>query len=334
MKKIVSLVRSFRSYLAATQNEAVNWPVIVLPWPFSPKPWDCQQVEWDQDIIDALRALNRLNTLPLPFERCTILWDEVALPAFSAGLSWHAWVIDAAPNWPVWDSESEVAKIVQNSAAGILAHYWYRTAWYPSPVVMYIWRRPPAERYYPVQSDRLARHVASQEARALCGLPADWVPFIVHEKPPHRPLVASPVDLEPFARLVSPCGYLLRSSIHEPYGPPVIRDDLWRQPFYTLINWDRLYRESEGACGTRAPPRPHDRHGHVRRLWKKAGIDRRTLPPSAAERLRLSEARKVPLVYVKECKVRPAVFWFDELAAHEESDWGPDNSFRRADESR
>jgi hypothetical protein len=338
MNKITKLVRSLRSHLAATNHEAVNWPVVVLCWPFGQKPWDYEHVEWDQDILDALRAFNRLDRLPLPFERCVLLWD-MAMSAeirVAPNITWIAWAVDGvAPPIPQRLVDSPLGDALSSLSAGIDIHHWGDGFWMTSSSLsMAVLRRPFSdfqEQQDSPTSTTESKHIGSQELRAVKGLPELWLPLTLSETAETPATIGSPSDLEPFARLMSPCGYLLRSAIHEPYGPPSLRDSGWDRPFYTLINWDRMYVESGGACGTHAPPHPHDRHGFTRRLWKKAGIDRHELPRSVRERLRISEAKNVPLVQVRECRVRPAVFWFDDLASHEEYDWGPDNSFRPFD---
>ncbi len=49
----------------------------------------------------------------------------------------------------------------------------------------------------------------------------------------------------------------------------------------------------------------HKRRGHVRHLWKRAGVERSSLPENAGARLKLCVERDVKRIYVRPHWVGP-----------------------------
>jgi len=107
--------------------------------------------------------------------------------------------------------------------------------------------------------------------------------------------------------MVIPCHYLVKSDWGEGFGEKRFKRKIAGKPFFSLVNYNRLYREAvKGDSDIQR--QPHFRRGHVRYLWKEAGINRHILPPVASVRMRLAKEHKVRRVYVTPSWIGPKVF--------------------------
>jgi len=126
--------------------------------------------------------------------------------------------------------------------------------------------------------------------------------------------------LTAFANIATPCGYRVWLRNENGFGNKAQRKLTGRKPILADVRYDRIYRTCE-ALGMIKEKRPHPRSGHLRFLWAKAGVDRRTLPDDPGERLRIRARRNVQPVYVRACWVGPDD-WYDD-GTYYEIDWGP-----------
>lgn len=112
--------------------------------------------------------------------------------------------------------------------------------------------------------------------------------------------------IQVLANLVAPCGYRMTQRRGRGIGNGKQEQRTRNTAILHHVAWDRLYKELIGDTETLAQPRePHDRSGHWRYLWKKAGIDRRTevAGKSVGQRIHLAWERRVSRVYVNPCWV-------------------------------
>lgn len=157
----------------------------------------------------------------------------------------------------------------------------------------------------------------AKDMARLAGLDWLWIyddPGDLPYAPPHLTLRFSVIEF--LARQFCPCAYSIRSTHKTPFGIGKLREDSWSKPFFTVVNFDRLYREVQGTSGMSILREDHHRRGHPRRHWKRAGIDRGHLPRDPAERLALAESNHVPVSWVNDCDVRFNKPWDDGNAIH------------------
>lgn len=108
-----------------------------------------------------------------------------------------------------------------------------------------------------------------------------------------------------------PCGYIVKSNKPTGFGmSPSDRRATAGTVFYTLVQFNRLYLEAARG-GVHIQREPHPRGAHNRHLWKRAGIDRLTLPRDARARQALAQERRVRIVRVSETWVGPSRFETD-----------------------
>lgn len=98
--------------------------------------------------------------------------------------------------------------------------------------------------------------------------------------------------------LISPCHYVVKSKFKNGFGTRAMRRATRDKPIFSLIPFQRVYREVQSPGGNGEPKSPHFRRGHVRHLWKEAGINRFRLPESPIERIKLIAQKRVRRIYV------------------------------------
>jgi len=110
-----------------------------------------------------------------------------------------------------------------------------------------------------------------------------------------------------FTTMIVPCHYMVKSDWGEGFGEKRFKRKIAGKPFFSLVNYNRLYREAvKGDSDIQR--QPHFRRGHVRYLWKEAGINRHLLPHVASERMRLAVQHNVRKVYVTPSWIGPKHF--------------------------
>ncbi|MHA2279528.1 MAG: hypothetical protein ACXAC5_01365 [Promethearchaeota archaeon] len=101
------------------------------------------------------------------------------------------------------------------------------------------------------------------------------------------------------ANVAVPCHYFVQTTFPEGFGPGPVRRAMRDKPIFSVIAYDRLHRtfigDVEHQGGTKAA---HFRHGHLRHHWKRAGINRFSLPDDPFERLKIVHQRRVERSYV------------------------------------
>jgi len=98
------------------------------------------------------------------------------------------------------------------------------------------------------------------------------------------------------ANIVVPCHYFVKSRFVEGFGTSSMRKIMRAKPIFSIVNFDRLYRVYGGNGDHEVSP--HFRRGHIRHLWKEAGLNRFLLPRDTIERIRLVSQNNVRRVYV------------------------------------
>jgi len=98
--------------------------------------------------------------------------------------------------------------------------------------------------------------------------------------------------------LAFPCGYQVRAKLKDGFGTRRQRRMSSGKPLMTHVMHDRLYRTYADATGDACPVAPHFRRGHIRHLWKMAGVDRAGLPRDPFARVRLAVEKHVRRIYV------------------------------------
>ncbi len=128
---------------------------------------------------------------------------------------------------------------------------------------------------------------------------------------------AGAIFLSLFADLSVPCGYVLKATLREGFGPPAMRKRTQQKAFIHLISRNRMYRYAEEVHGPdQRLVRGHDRNGHFRYFWKRSGHDRLTLPRDPGQRTKLALIWRVEKTYVNPTWVGPRTF-DDGTATHE-----------------
>lgn len=112
-----------------------------------------------------------------------------------------------------------------------------------------------------------------------------------------------------FVPMVFPCGYKVKAAMPEGIGPPRIRKATRGKQMFCFIGYERLYRAAkDSGADVEYHVEPHFRRGHIRHLWKEAGIDRFTLPQDHMSRHLLALQRGVRRVRVHPAWIGPKQF--------------------------
>lgn len=102
--------------------------------------------------------------------------------------------------------------------------------------------------------------------------------------------------LSALSNLAIPCHYRVLAQSNG-FGNKATREAIRAKPFICIVAFDRLYTSQPGD-GNGHPKTPHARCGHIRHLWKEAGLNRNALPPEPEKRLRLVADHHVRRIYV------------------------------------
>lgn len=102
--------------------------------------------------------------------------------------------------------------------------------------------------------------------------------------------------LASLANLATPCHYRVLAQ-SKGFGSKAVRQAIQAKPFICIVAFDRLYTTQSSASDGH-PKTPHSRCGHIRHLWKEAGLNRNALPPEPEKRLRLVADHHVRRIYV------------------------------------
>jgi len=277
-------------------------PIFYLPWRPAPA----------KELAAATAAVNALDDIPWPDMPCIILAEDPVrsilgqspglwahLPrdvSEPAGLpmyfmnTWTAWsdgpgALRAAQS-PPWvmhrrpadhtycadlsDAEADISRVLQ--------HFPTHTA-----------AQAQAYREY----DASTRLPPSQGRWLSCDM-ADYLTYLDTGQPPV--VTDMPPLLRHLFNLVTPCGYFVRSRFRHGFGTSSVKKLTRQKPIFSLIDADRLhnvYRESQPLISVT----PHFRRGHLAWQWKRAGLNRLTLPRDPGARLLLRQRHQVESVY-------------------------------------
>lgn len=118
------------------------------------------------------------------------------------------------------------------------------------------------------------------------------------------------------AAMSMPCGYIVKHRSSCGFGTGALRRETRERPIFSIVPYERLYREVRSAGLEPREVHPHQRRGHMRYLWKAAGVDRHALPRTAAERLMVALEHNVRMVRVPPTWVGERE-WSDGAFTHE-----------------
>ncbi len=100
------------------------------------------------------------------------------------------------------------------------------------------------------------------------------------------------------ANLAVPCGYMVKSSFKRGFGPTGrIKRQTKEMTIFSMIKFNRLYRTFVGGNDSHEVE-PHHRRGHIRHLWKEAGLNRFSLPNDPVARIKLVHDHRVRRVVI------------------------------------
>jgi hypothetical protein len=108
-----------------------------------------------------------------------------------------------------------------------------------------------------------------------------------------------------FLPLCVPCHYRATSAFVDGFGRPSFRRKTRGKRIFGVIHWNRLHSITSAATERTGDREPGWRRQHWRNLWYLAGIDRRTLPTSPAEKMRIIQEYAVPRTVVRRTWVGP-----------------------------
>lgn len=253
----------------------------------------------------AVRSLHGLDFLPWPEEACIIAVEEAAISPVGAmvlGLfvrTAHSSVIPGGDY-----SESQTVNTMVHHSVGLkggaIAHG-------PTELCAIYRRHHLADAESPekvlasvqaeVGEDRSGGYA---EYIARC-MPYDkgdlWVGLLANEADKWSPNIEVGLAiLGSLANLTVPCHYRVLAQ-SKGFGSKAVRQAIQAKPFICIVAFDRLYT-TQPSDGEGHPKTPHSRCGHIRHLWKEAGLDRNALPPEPEKRLRLVADRHVRRIYV------------------------------------
>lgn len=111
--------------------------------------------------------------------------------------------------------------------------------------------------------------------------------------------------LQLLASFMMPCGYRVQAKFNRDFHGKSAQMKDWS--VYRAVTPNRVYAEAKEARGDRdVQMRPHQVRGHVRRHWAEAGINRKRLPESVVERIRLQREKNVRTTYIAPYWTGPA----------------------------
>lgn len=138
---------------------------------------------------------------------------------------------------------------------------------------------------------------------------------MIQRKGPLRDTFSEHLKIHPLAlfyALAVPTQYIVDARLPE-FGPGPFRRRFRNKPICMHLKFERLYRLYEMAHSDeeRPPVEPHGRHGHIRHYWRAAGVDKRVLPASPKERLRLVQTKRVRRQYIHPTWIGETKWTFD-----------------------
>lgn len=107
------------------------------------------------------------------------------------------------------------------------------------------------------------------------------------------------------ANRATPCAYRVTARMRNGYGKPSLKKYTRGCPELILASFERIYHHMKSEDGNGPIPEPYKRHGHYRYFWKRAGLNRLTLPRRAVDRLALVFKHDVESIYINPCWVGP-----------------------------
>lgn len=297
-------------------NAMLNWGLVQLGdrWAESRVFYCCGDKKTCADVGLACRAIHETEQLPWPDENCVV----------------------ASEGWPVADTLAIVARHGSTNRATILTIVYgrgpqlrhriidtYAYATYDPPVPSDLFRQSVERDLLTACRDEgidplsVVRNPEAYSVEAH-GAVGDIATLAEHLFPPppiaHLWVSAPRAFLSGFflvyalANLATACGYRVRGVRKNGYGKPSLKKRTQGGDVLFNVPFERIHTESvaKNLCTVA----PHSRRGYWRHEWKRAGLDRLTLPRELWRRMQLAFARSVRRVYVSPCWVGPRT-WFD-----------------------
>ena len=236
-----------------------------------------------------VRALHEMDQLPWPAPQCIVavepprsLWPErtgLSLVVISLLIDYRAHPSLHTQPHPIYGLH--ILAMEQGTLISSGAKLW----------------REPVDRWMALWAGKDQWHPAPSGPRCWVGDSWSDTPWD-RTRPPAASLLWASALLACLVPLTYPCHYIATGTMKRGIGHKHERARTVGKKLIAYVPYDRLYTEWHRTSVGDAQVAPHFRRGHIRNLWKQAGIDRHGLPDDPGTRLRCALENRVRRIYV------------------------------------